>query len=66
MQVKITIDGQQINARSGENIIDVAGQNGIYIPSLCYVKGKPCLGNLSSLLCQGEWQCDGCLYHPCQ
>ncbi|PHS25936.1 MAG: NADP oxidoreductase [Methylophaga sp.] len=44
MSVKITIDGQQINARTGDNIIDVAAKNGVYIPSLCYVKGKPCLG----------------------
>ncbi|MBL1321489.1 MAG: (2Fe-2S)-binding protein [Methylophaga sp.] len=44
MSVRVTIDGQEIQARSGDNIIDVAAQNGVYIPSLCYVKGKPCLG----------------------
>ena len=44
MTIKITIDGQEINAREGDNIIDAAAQNGVYIPSLCYVKGKPCLG----------------------
>jgi [NiFe] hydrogenase diaphorase moiety small subunit len=42
--VKITIDGQKINARPGDNIVDVAAQNGIYIPTLCYVKGESCLG----------------------
>ncbi len=44
MRVNLTIDGVEVYAREGENIIDVAAQNGIYIPSLCYVKGKPCLG----------------------
>lgn len=44
MSVEITIDGQKINALEGDNIIDLAAQNGIYIPTLCYVKGKPCLG----------------------
>ncbi len=44
MSVKVTIDGQQVLARSGDTIIDVAARHGVYIPSLCYVKGKPCLG----------------------
>lgn len=32
----IEIDGKIINARSGENLLEVARQNGILIPSLCY------------------------------
>jgi len=44
MRFNLTIDGIEVYAQDGENIIDVAAQNGIYIPSLCYVKGKPCLG----------------------
>ena len=44
MSINITIDGQQCHAQQGDTIIDVAAQNGVYIPSLCYVKGKPCLG----------------------
>ncbi len=44
MTIKITIDGQAINAREGDTIVDVAAQNGVYIPTLCYTKGKPCLG----------------------
>ena len=44
MRVNLTIDGVEVCAQDGENIIDVAAQNGVYIPSLCYVKGKPCLG----------------------
>ena len=34
--VTITIDGKKINARSGENLLEVAQQNNILIPSLCY------------------------------
>jgi formate dehydrogenase alpha subunit len=32
----IEIDGKIINARSGENLLEVARQNNILIPSLCY------------------------------
>ena len=48
MTVTITIDGQEIRAKSGDTIVDVAAQNGIYIPTLCYVKGEPCLGTCRS------------------
>lgn len=40
--VKITIDGVECMAASGQYIIDVAKENGIYIPSLCNYPGvKP-------------------------
>lgn len=42
--IQIKIDGQNINARKGANLVDVALENGIYIPTLCYLKGEPCLG----------------------
>ena len=42
--VIITIDGKKIKATKGETLVDVAAENGIYIPTLCYMKGKPCLG----------------------
>jgi len=42
--IQIKIDGKNINTRKGENLVDVALENGIYIPTLCKVKGKPCLG----------------------
>ena len=34
--VTITIDGRQIQAEAGRNLVDVARENGIFIPSLCY------------------------------
>lgn len=36
--VNITIDGKKIVAQTGKNLIDVAKQNGINIPTLCYFK----------------------------
>ncbi|MGD2010847.1 MAG: formate dehydrogenase subunit alpha [Desulfobacterales bacterium] len=34
--ITITIDGRRISARIGQNLLDVARQNEIQIPSLCY------------------------------
>src|SRR4030066_381010 len=36
--VSLTIDGQQITARKGENLLRVALDNGIYIPNLCALR----------------------------
>lgn len=34
--VKITIDGQEINAHRGQTILETAREHNIFIPSLCY------------------------------
>lgn len=34
--VKLTIDGKELTANEGQTILDVAGANGIHIPTLCY------------------------------
>lgn len=44
MSVFLTIDGATVEAEPGDTLIDVAADNGVYIPSLCYMRGKPCLG----------------------
>ncbi len=44
MSIDISIDGQVYKARDGATLVDVAAENGVYIPSLCYVRGKPGLG----------------------
>ena len=44
MTVEISLDGQIVNAREGDSIVDVAAENGVYIPTLCYIRGQPCLG----------------------
>jgi iron only hydrogenase large subunit-like protein/ferredoxin len=36
--MKIVIDGKQIDAAPGATILDTARENGVYIPSLCYLK----------------------------
>ncbi len=34
--ITIKIDGQTIKAKEGQNLVEVAKENGIFIPSLCY------------------------------
>jgi len=43
-RILINIDGKRIEATKGETLVDVATKNGIYIPTLCYMPDKPCLG----------------------
>ncbi len=35
----ITIDGKEVEASSGQTILEVAKENGIYIPTLCHYEG---------------------------
>ena len=44
MSIKLTIDGAEVSAEAGTMLVDVAADNGTYIPTLCYIRGKPCLG----------------------
>ena len=44
MRIQISIDGKELKARDGAALVDVAADNGVYIPTLCYVRDKPCLG----------------------
>ena len=39
--ISLTIDGQKLTAREGENLLWVALDNGIYIPNLCALRDKP-------------------------
>ena len=36
MSITLTIDGKKIEAQEGSTILNVATQNGIKIPNLCY------------------------------
>jgi [NiFe] hydrogenase diaphorase moiety small subunit len=41
-KVKFTIDGKELEGAKGQLLVDVAAENGIYIPVLCHWKGvKP-------------------------
>ena len=44
MTVQIQIDDIGVSADEGRNLVEVAAESGVYIPTLCYVKGKPALG----------------------
>lgn len=41
--INFTIDGKNVEAKKGETILQVARQNDIYIPTMCYIsKTTPC------------------------
>jgi [NiFe] hydrogenase diaphorase moiety small subunit len=43
--INLTIDGKKIQAEKGKNLVDVAKENGVEIPTLCYFKSiNPTLG----------------------
>ncbi len=44
MSFTITIDKRKILVEEGCALIDAAADNGVFIPNLCYTRGKPCLG----------------------
>lgn len=40
----LTIDGKEVSAREGETILQVARENGVYIPTLCHLDGLEPIG----------------------
>jgi [NiFe] hydrogenase diaphorase moiety small subunit len=44
MSIRIKIDGVSVSAEEGTLLVDAAADAGVYIPTLCYLRGKPCLG----------------------
>jgi [NiFe] hydrogenase diaphorase moiety small subunit len=51
--VNITIDGKNIQAEAGKNLMIVAKENGIFIPSLCYYDHiEPPLGSCRTCTCK--------------
>jgi coenzyme F420-reducing hydrogenase gamma subunit/ferredoxin len=51
-EIQLTIDGQTIKAKEGENLVKVAEKNGIFIPSLCYYEHiDPPLGSCRVCTC---------------
>ena len=50
--VTITIDGREIQAAAGRSLVDVANENGAFIPSLCYYPEiEPPLGTCRVCTC---------------
>src|SRR6478735_1754459 len=51
--VNITIDGKPIQADEGRNLVQVARENGVFIPSLCYYEHiEPPLGTCRVCTCK--------------
>lgn len=51
--ITITIDGRQIETEPGRNLVQVANENGIFIPSLCYFEHiEPPLGTCRVCTCK--------------
>jgi [NiFe] hydrogenase diaphorase moiety small subunit len=52
-RITITIDGKQIETESGRNLVQVANENDIFIPSLCYYEEiEPPLGTCRVCTCR--------------
>jgi [NiFe] hydrogenase diaphorase moiety small subunit len=52
-KITITIDGKQIETEPGRNLVEVANENGIFIPSLCYFPEiEPPLGTCRVCTCK--------------
>jgi predicted molibdopterin-dependent oxidoreductase YjgC len=43
-KILVTIDGRQLEAKPGQTILDVAKENGMYIPTLCYYAATRLVG----------------------
>ena len=42
--IQIEIDGVAVTTEEGRNLVDVAAESGVYVPTLCYLEGNPALG----------------------
>ena len=52
-RITITIDGKEIETEAGRNLVKVANENGIFIPSLCYFENiEPPLGTCRVCTCK--------------
>jgi NADH dehydrogenase/NADH:ubiquinone oxidoreductase subunit G len=45
MTINLTLNGEKIEAESGQTILEVAQQHGVDIPTLCYHKDLSATGN---------------------
>ncbi|MGA3070838.1 MAG: 2Fe-2S iron-sulfur cluster-binding protein, partial [Terracidiphilus sp.] len=59
----LQIDGQEVSARSGQTILEVARENEIYIPTLCHMEGLSDVG--ACRLCLVEIKGTGKLQAAC-
>ena len=45
MTINITINAEKIEAREGQTILSIAGEHGVYIPTLCFHRDLSPTGN---------------------
>ena len=62
-EIKITINGKEVTGKSGDTILNIAAQNGIEIPNLCYNKNLKIYGACG--LCVVEAEGIGKLLRAC-
>ena len=56
----LTIDGREVGAREDQTILEVARENGIFIPTLCDLPGLSALGRLPPVPGGGEGHATAC------
>ena len=56
MAVSFTINGQAIQAKDGQTILQAAGEHGFHIPTLCYHKDLTPTGNCRMCVVEVEGQ----------
>lgn len=61
--IRLKIDGEEVTAQEGKTILEVAGDNGIHIPTLCYLSGLSSLGGCR--LCLVEVKRSSKLFPAC-
>ena len=61
--VRLVIDGKEVSAQEGDTILKVATENGIYIPTMCYLEGLSTLGGCR--LCLVETKGSARLFPAC-
>ena len=54
--IRIVIDGHEIQAKENQTILEVARENGIYIPTLCYLKHVNEIGSCRMCVVEIEGQ----------
>jgi formate dehydrogenase major subunit len=52
--IRFTLDGREVEARSGETILTAAARHGVRIPRLCYTEGMRVDGNCRSCVVEIE------------
>ena len=53
-EIKIIIDGIECRSESGKTILEIANENGIYIPTLCHDESVAKYGACGLCLVEGE------------